>query len=186
MDEVTLTGEGVLLRAWRPEDASAVHAACQDPQIQRWTTVPSPYHPEDAAAFVASSPGRWAAGLASFGVFDAADGRLLGAHGFRGAPEPDVYEIGYWIAASARGRGVGTAATRLVCDWAFTALDAVRLEWQAEVGNHASRRLAEKVGFVVEGTLRRRLIHHGDRVDGWIAGMLPEDLRRAAAGTAPD
>jgi RimJ/RimL family protein N-acetyltransferase len=177
MQPVELSDGRLLLRSWLPSDVAAVHAACQDPEIQRWTTVPSPYTPEDAASFVAGAPARWASGLASFGVFARDDGRLLGAHGLVGAPEPDVYEIGFWVAASARGSGVGTAATRLVCRWAFDALGAARLEWQAAVGNDASRRVAEKTGFVVEGVLRQRLITHGSRVDGWIGGLLPEDLR---------
>jgi RimJ/RimL family protein N-acetyltransferase len=165
-----------VLRSWLPADAAAVHEACQDSEIARWTTVPSPYTRADAEEFVAGAPVRWAAGLASFGIFDAATGRLLGAHGLVGAPEADVYEIGFWVAPWARGAGVATTATRAVCRWAFDALDAARIEWQAEVGNIGSRRVAERVGFVVEGTLRRRLTHRGERVDGWIAGLLPEEL----------
>ena len=53
---------GLLLRPWRPDDADAVHRACQDPDIQRWTTVPRPYLREHADAFVAQvrrrRPGR--------------------------------------------------------------------------------------------------------------------------------
>jgi RimJ/RimL family protein N-acetyltransferase len=44
------------------------------------------------------------------------------------------------------------------------------------VGNVASRRVAEKAGFRVEATLRRRLVHRGVRVDAWVGSMLPDEL----------
>ncbi|WP_165865720.1 GNAT family N-acetyltransferase [Vallicoccus soli] len=180
MEPVELRGDGLVLRCWSPGDAPAVHAACQDPLVQRWTTVPVPYTAEHARAFVEQAPARWAVGLPAFGVYDATSGAVLGAHGVVGAPEPDVYELGLWVAAPERGRGVARAATRLVAAFAFARLGAVRLEWQAEVGNWPSRRVAEACGFVVEGTLRGRLAGRGDhpgRADAWMAGLLPEDLR---------
>src|SRR6266508_2973041 len=68
MEPVELTEDDILLRPWRPEDADAVYAACQDPEIQRWTTVPSPYLAEHAARFVGErSPKRWADGSARTG-----------------------------------------------------------------------------------------------------------------------
>ena len=42
------------LRPWNPADADAVHRACQDPDIQRWTAIPVPYLPEHAQGFVRS------------------------------------------------------------------------------------------------------------------------------------
>lgn len=38
MNQVEIHEAGVLLRPWRPGDAEAVHEACQDPDIQRWTS----------------------------------------------------------------------------------------------------------------------------------------------------
>ena len=92
-------------------------------------------------------------------------------------------EIGYWMAPWARGQGVMTDAVRLVCDWGFDELGLGRIEWWANVGNYASRRVAEKVGFTMEGTVRARLLHRGERVDGWVAGLLPGELS-AAEGRA--
>ena len=86
-------------------------------------------------------------------------------------------EIGFWTAPWARGRGVMTAAARLVCRWGFDELGLERIEWWANVGNDASRRVAEKLGFTMEGTCRRRLLHRGERVDGWVGGLLRGELR---------
>jgi len=176
LEPVTLSAPGVLLRPWRPEDADACTAACQDPAIQRWTTVPVPYLPEHGAGFTATSPQRWAEGLASFAVVDPDSGELLGAHGFVDRPGPGVVEIGYWIAPGARGRGVATTATRLVAEWALRDLGEHRVEWRAEVGNTGSRRVAEACGFTVEGVLRGRLDVRGQWRDAWVGGLLATDL----------
>ncbi|MFJ6730226.1 GNAT family N-acetyltransferase [Streptomyces sp. NPDC091281] len=71
MEPVTLTADRLVLRPFGPHDADAVHAAVQDPDIQRWTTIPSPYLPEHAAAFTAhTAPEGWADGsMFTFGVF---------------------------------------------------------------------------------------------------------------------
>jgi RimJ/RimL family protein N-acetyltransferase len=70
-----------------------------------------------------------------------------------------------------------TDAARLACQWGFDALGLGRIEWWATVGNDASRRVAEKLGFTFEGTCRARLLHRGVRVDGWVGGLLPGELR---------
>jgi RimJ/RimL family protein N-acetyltransferase len=71
-----------------------------------------------------------------------------------------------------RNQGVATAAVRALCRWIFTAQDLALIEWRCEVGNLASRRVAEKAGFLIEATLRRRLVHRGQRVDAWVGSLL--------------
>ena len=61
---------------------------------------------------------------------------------------------------------------RALCGWAFAALDLEIIEWRAQVGNSASRRVAERAGFLIEATLRRRQIHRGMRVDVWVGSLL--------------
>lgn len=170
----------LLLRPMMPSDTAAVYAACQDPLIQRWTTVPSPYLLEHAQQFAEEYvPQAWATGSAAiFAVTEPADDALLvsvGLHFDRGRDD-GIAEIGYWTAAAARGRGLTTEAVAAVCDWGFTTCGVQRLEWYAEVGNLASRRVAEKVGFVIEGTLRRFLTRQdGARVDAWAGSLIGAD-----------
>lgn len=181
---VQLRSSRLLLRPFEASDAAAVYEACQDPDIQRWTTVPSPYTREHAEQFTAEfAPQAWASGAAAvFAVTDLVDGALLAAVGlhFDRGRDDGVAEIGYWTAPHARRRGVTTEAVAEVCGWGFGACGVQRLEWYAEVGNVASRRVAEKVGFVVEGTLRSFLVRpNGERVDGWAASLISADeIRR--------
>jgi RimJ/RimL family protein N-acetyltransferase len=97
---------------------------------------------------------------------------MVGLH----ARDATMREIGFWTAPWARGRGVMTDAARLVIRFGFEVLRLERIEWCALVGNDASRRVAEKLGFVQEGTARKGLLHRGERCDGWVAGLLPGEL----------
>ncbi|MGN9779238.1 GNAT family N-acetyltransferase [Micromonospora sp. H33] len=180
VEPVEITEAGLLLRPWRATDADAVHRACQDPDIQRWTTVPRPYLPEHARWFVSEfSDRQWKEGVgAPFAVCDAASGELLGSCGLvsvdarRGSGE-----IGYWTAPWARGHGVTVRAARAVARWAFDDLELRRLTWQAEVGNHVSRLVALRTGFRIEGRLRLAEPHPEGGRDAWIGSLLPGELR---------
>ena len=181
---VTLSDDSLVLRCPTLDQAPAIAAACQDRELHRWLeALPDPYTEDTARMFVRSCEEQWVTGQEQvFAISSADDGRLLGMIGLHDlsnltAPGGGMAEVGFWAAAAERGRGVVPAALRLVCRYGFEELRLARIEWQAEVGNESSRRAAEKVGFVFEGTCRRRLLHLGERVDGWLAGLLPEELR---------
>jgi RimJ/RimL family protein N-acetyltransferase len=140
--------------------------------------VPVPYETEHAADFVATRPAAWAdedRGEMTWAVTATDGGRLLAMVGLH-ARDATMRELGYWTAPWARNQGVMTAAARLTCRFGFQVLGLQRIEWWAAVGNHGSRRVAEKVGFTMEGSCRRRLPHRGERLDGWVAGLLPGEL----------
>src|SRR5262249_47141504 len=126
MEPETLTTARLLLRAVDTRDAHAVYAACQDPDIQRWTMVPAPYLPEHAEGFLGQQvPDGWRDGTAfCFGAFplaDAAPGskELIAMFGVTRRPM-GIGEIGFWAAKEHRGRGYVTEAVRAVSRWAFT------------------------------------------------------------------
>ncbi|WDZ86993.1 GNAT family N-acetyltransferase [Micromonospora cathayae] len=184
MEPVEIIEDGLLLRPWRATDADDVHRACQDPDIQRWTTVPRPYLPEHALGFVTEvSPAGWSAGTsAAFAVCAADTGQLLGScglvsvhHALRSA------EIGYWTAPWARGRNVAARATRAVARWGFGKLGLRRLVWQAELGNHGSRLAALRAGFRVEGQLRLADPADDGGPDAWIGSLLPGEVPEPGA-----
>lgn len=76
---------------------------------------------------------------------------------------------------SRRRRAVATAALAAMTGWGFTAVGLTRIEWRANAGNTASRRVAEKAGFRFEGTARAALNHRGKRVDAWVGAVLSTD-----------
>ncbi|WP_393082313.1 GNAT family N-acetyltransferase [Streptomyces sp. LN704] len=183
MDPVTLTTDRLLLRTVGSHDTDAVFDAVQDPDIQRWTTIPSPYLHEHAAGFTAQLvPDGWADGsMFTFGVF-LPSGELVGMLGIT-MRSLGVGEVGFWATKEYRGNGYLTEATVAASRWAFTSLAVDRVEWRAEVGNQASRAVAERAGFTVEGTLRSAINNKGVRRDCWIGSLLPSDL--GLPSTAP-
>jgi len=166
---VRLEDGEVRLRPFTEDDVPAITAACQDPEISRWTRVPSPYTAEDARTFVR------AVSENAFAVVDRESGELLGSIGAR-ASDQGVVDIGYWVKREARGRGVATRALRLLSRWAVDELGADRLQLITEPANKASQRVAEKAGFQREGVLRSLLEIKGRRRDFVMFSLLPRDL----------
>jgi RimJ/RimL family protein N-acetyltransferase len=156
------------LRPWREEDLPALVAACQDPEIPRWTRVPSPYGESDARQYL---HGRFDAirsgSSAPYAIVEAHDDRrLLGAIGLLAINWPNRRaEVGYWLAREARGSGHATRAVRLICDWGLRSLGIERIGLLAATGNRASQRVAERAGFSREGVLRSYMPSWGDRHD---------------------
>jgi RimJ/RimL family protein N-acetyltransferase len=181
MEPIELTtGDGLALRAWQPDDAEDVLRACQDPLIQRWTMVPVPYLREHAEDYTgASTRAAWAAQTsAPLGVFDARTGDMLGSSGLVALDLPNRNaELGTWVAPWARGRRVAERAGRAVAHWAFEVLGLRKLIWRAEIGNHASRLSAERIGFLFEGVVRAGLpTKGGGFTDGWHGVLLPGEV----------
>ncbi len=139
--------ERLVLRPYRPEDAAAVHRGCQDPEVQRWiAAVPVPYTLDDARTFVGLDA-VWRAQGAALTVAVEADGRYVGSAGVtfgRGTLGP---EIGYWIAADARGHGYATEALRAIVDWALAQPGVVRVEADTTHANFPSQRVMERAGM---------------------------------------
>ena len=179
MEPVEITAGRLHLRPFVPADENAVYVACQDGEIQRWTRVPSPYTRADARQFVTlSAPSGWRDDREyTFAVCDATSGEVLASVGVSAPTVDHIGEVGFWCAAAARGQGVTTQAVTAICRWGFAAVGYARIDWYAAVGNGPSRRVAEKAGFTVEGTLRQRLELHGVRHDAWVGGLLPDDVR---------
>ena len=186
LDPVSLTAGRLHLRPWEPWDAAEVHAACQDREVARWTTVPSPYTREDARVFVTErSPRGWADGTAaSFAVLDATTAQVHASVALMGIADGSA-EVGYWTSPGSRRQSHTAEAVGAVCRWGFGALGLERVLWRAEVGNWGSRAVAERCGFTVEGTLRLAGVDGGRRHDEWSGSLLATDGatdRRAFAG----
>ncbi|GAA3591699.1 hypothetical protein GCM10022223_02850 [Kineosporia mesophila] len=164
-----LTDGLVTLRELRETDVDTIVAYCNDPAMERWTTVPWPYRREHALEYVAAGRRSWAEGSRfDFGI--EYEGRLVGAVDLRRPVLPALAEVGFALAPQARGRGLMTRVLRLVLPWgARQGIQVV--QWRANAGNWASRRAAWSVGFAVEGPLPGLLEHRGAIVDGWLGSM---------------
>ncbi|WP_091231378.1 GNAT family N-acetyltransferase [Microbacterium sp. 3J1] len=177
MRPVTLTTERLVLHVPDETDVDAITAACQDPEIPRWTTVPSPYTRTHAEDYVRLAAEWWADGSQTIWCAYR-DGELvasIGLHHITEHASGGHAELGFWVAAPARGHGYIVEAARAVIDWAFHDLRLARLTWRAAVGNIPSARAARALGFRYEGLARQALTSERGREDGWSAGLLAAD-----------
>jgi len=179
-EQVTLTTARLTLSAPDASDVDAIFEACQDPEIQYYTTVPSPYTRADAEGFVALVADWWEDGSEYVWALRAPEGfaGVIGLHKIADGAS----ELGFWAAPGARGNGYMTEAAQAVLDFAFGPMRLERILWRAVVGNEGSARVAQKLGFQFEGIQRKGLPHHGvagahGRTDGWMAGLLNTDPR---------
>jgi RimJ/RimL family protein N-acetyltransferase len=181
----TELGDGELvLRPWRLEDVPRVAEICTDPEIPRWTRVPSPYTEEDARTWIEQTIRDWDDRRhAAFAVTDAHSGEVIGAIGLR-LPEDYAVQgsIGYWVAPEARCRGVAVGALRLVARWALGELGLPRVQLVTDPENVPSQIVAERAGFSREGILRSYMELTGGRRDCVMFSLLPQELELDEGG----
>lgn len=151
MSSPRLTDGVIVLRPPVEGDAPAITAACQDPEVCRYTALPDPYELHHATEWIAGAPAAWRdATSAPMVVVDAATDELLGACGLLDIRDGHA-EIGYWVAAGARGRGVATRGVVLLTAWGLGELGLSEIELLADVRNLPSHRVAEKAGYRATG-----------------------------------
>jgi len=157
---------------------AGIAALVDDAEMLRFTRVPEPVPNGFAAWWLRRyEEGRRAGSREGFAVVDAADGSFLGLALMASYDrEARTAELGYAVVPAARGRGVATAALRRLSDWALDELGAERLELFISPANEASKRVAERCGYTLEGVLRSRYFKQGRREDTELWSRLPGDL----------
>jgi ribosomal-protein-serine acetyltransferase len=157
----------ITIRAYRPGIERAVFEAAQEsireigPLMQTWRHGAS-Y--ETAARHVAETIRAWQAGAwYDFAIARAGSPDFLGRVGLDELDANGTANVGYWVRTSQTGRGIATAAVRLVARFGFEDLGLRRLELRIAADNPASRRVAEKAGVTFEGVLPAGPPRHGER-----------------------
>jgi RimJ/RimL family protein N-acetyltransferase len=154
------------LEPFAEEHLDALAAMLFDPDVRRFTGFPEPPQP----TFPRQCLDRYELGRkdGTREAFAAVDptGRFLGL-----ALAPSILraareaELGYVVAPTARGQGVGTEILRLLTRWGFDQLGVLRLELQIDVDNGASLEVARRCGYHREGVRRDAYLKRGRRAD---------------------
>jgi RimJ/RimL family protein N-acetyltransferase len=147
----SFVGPLVSLRQFNLDDVPAVTAACQDPEIFRWTaSIPYPYEEAHARSWIAQHDRFWSSSeRAPFAIVSSTTGEFLGNISITSFDWAERTAMaGYWVAKHARGEGVATSALEMMCEWAFQTLDLSAIVLYTLIGNRASERVAEKAGFL--------------------------------------
>jgi RimJ/RimL family protein N-acetyltransferase len=125
-----------------------------------------------------------------YGVFDKDGGGLAGGCGLHTRSGPGSRELGYWLRAARWGQGLATELGAALTRVAFEVDEVERVDLRCTPDNRRSARVAEKLGFRHEATLRRRLVSptgEGVMRDAMIWSLVAEEMAaspsaRLAAG----
>jgi RimJ/RimL family protein N-acetyltransferase len=131
------------LRDLKPTDATWIFEACQDEQIQYWTTVPKPYLMEHAVGFAngkTSEKKVW--------VIEDSTKKEVGVISIHDVDENGNAEIGYWVAPWGRGVGATKDAIAAMAEYAKTQSNIKSIQATISDLNIASQTVAVAAGLV--------------------------------------
>ncbi|WKZ82209.1 MAG: GNAT family protein [Acidimicrobiia bacterium] len=137
------------------------------------------YGRPEAARFVRDSAAAWSEGRAYDLAIRGSDlpGHLGNISIWPLSRRERSGEVGYWVRSSAAGHGIGTEAAARILQMGFEELRMHRITLRIAAGNRASERIAEKLGFVREGLLRREVHVHGVWMDHGLWALLEDEYR---------
>jgi [ribosomal protein S5]-alanine N-acetyltransferase len=153
------------LRPLLPEDGPSLAEMANDVTIWRnlRDMFPHPYTLEHAVGFIAHAAGQSPPCHRAIVI----DRRAVGTIGLKLGTDVERIsaEVGYWLGAPYRGRGVMTEVIRAFTDEAFETFSLSRIFALPFANNVASCRALEKAGYVLEGVLRRSCTKEGRIID---------------------
>ncbi|MET1034278.1 MAG: GNAT family protein [Arthrobacter sp.] len=179
----TLRGDGVVLRPFTAADIEAMGPILADPDVLRLTgSVHSTRELRAAAPVLDEATLEWyrtraeQADRLDLAVVDAATGGCVGEIVLNDwEPANQSCGLRILLGPAGRDRGLGTAAVRLLVEYAFTQTDLFRIGLEVYSFNPRAVRVYEKAGFLVEGRRLAALVFDGVRVDAiTMCALLPE------------
>jgi RimJ/RimL family protein N-acetyltransferase len=169
----------IRLRLRADSDTPSIIEACRDPDVVRWTRVPEDYDEQAAGEWAMESERQRERGEGLHLVIaDASSDGFLGSIGVHRINRIEGRcDVGYFLAPWARGRGVMTRAIQLLSRWIFESFPIERIEVTIEPANAASRAVAERAGYRLEGILRSHTVIKGTRRDMALYSLLRGELQ---------
>jgi len=176
------------LRLVEPHHAEELYRVCIESRehIARWLPWMTPgYKLEDARLFCERSQQAFAERKA-LAVNLVINGKIVGGSGwtdwkqeklFEGRLDISSADIGYWLVQQAQGKAMMTRAVRALTSLAIEEYGIRRLTIRAEPENEKSWKVAERLGYLCEGTLRDIARCDGRRVDHKLYSMLAEEWK---------
>jgi RimJ/RimL family protein N-acetyltransferase len=145
---ITLSGDGLVLREWRPDDLDDLVELLDEADVARWTPITSPFDVEAGTAYLKRAAEGRTTGQRIQLAITTDGGRPLGEMLLFGHDtERNEAELGYLVGAAHRGRGLASRGLALLSGYALCELALVRLLLRIDPGNAASRAVARRCGY---------------------------------------
>jgi RimJ/RimL family protein N-acetyltransferase len=149
---LTLTGDGIILREWRPDDLDDLVAMLDEPDIARWTPMPSPFDVAAGIAYLKRAYQGRISGRRIQLAITADGGKPLGEVLLFGVgASAKEAELGYLIGKPHRRRGLASGALSLLSAYAQSSLNLSRLVLRIDPGNTSSTSVARRCGYRLTG-----------------------------------
>ena len=176
MEAQALVSELVKMRPFEPADVVPVFELASAREIADNTFVPHPYSREAAQEFVDRVREQWSTDEAYvFAILDRATDAFVGAMGIHPESTHNSATVGYWIGKPYWGRGIATAALKLLISFGFEKLELNRIEAGHLAHNAASGRVMQKARMRCEGRRRQSQLHRGTYKDAIWYAIVRED-----------
>ena len=182
--EKTLSGERVMLRAWREDAAAALHTAVASSRdhLRPWMPFADEHqNVAESHGWIVRSRALWLLRESmNYGIWSPDGDSLFGGIGVHPHRwDVPAFEIGYWLRASAEGNGYVTVAAAMLTEYLLTQLAAQRVQIRCDARNIRSARVPQRLGYTLEGTLRRaERANDGTLEDTLIFARIPADAVR--------
>jgi RimJ/RimL family protein N-acetyltransferase len=168
-------GRLIRLRAREPADLGRLNEMFDDPEVLAGLKVAFPQSMEGIRDWFDRTQA--AENMAIFVIEAPEDPNAVGVCALEGIDaRARSATFGIWIGKAYWGRGFGTDATGVICRFAFRHMNLQRVELRVYATNLRAVRAYEKVGFRLEGTLRRAQFLGGEPVDVHVMGLLADEL----------
>jgi RimJ/RimL family protein N-acetyltransferase len=173
-----LQGQLIQLRPVREADLDAMYDAHVNIAF-RGPHFPLGVMSESAFRREFAENGFWHGDEGTWLIVTEQDGEIAGhVEFFRAVSYWDAFELSYMLYGERfAGRGYTTEAVQLAVDYLFAARQRHRIQLAIAPANAASRRIADKCGFVLEGTMRGAFFNDGRNEDLQIYSLLRTDPR---------
>jgi len=181
--------ERLVLRCWEPRDAALLSTAIEESTEHLRAWMPwmreEPRDLDDRIEFLRILRAKFDRDEEYvYGIFDAAEQRVLGGAGLHDRLGEDALEIGYWVHAARLGEGLATEAAGALTRVAFEALSVERVEVHCDPKNVRSAAVPKKLGFTLDATLRKRALRpDGTRRGTMIWSLLLEEYSGSIPST---
>jgi RimJ/RimL family protein N-acetyltransferase len=168
-----LEGRLVRLRALEPDDLPRLQVLLNDPDVLAGITLPFPL---PLAAELEWLDQIRASHSEIVFALETVEGELIGNCTLRGLDVRNrTGTLGIFIGKPYWDQGYGTDAVRTICRFGFHYLNLQRIDLHVYANNPRAIRSYEKVGFTLEGTLRRAQFLDGDYVDEHVMALLVDE-----------
>ena len=173
-----LVGKKVILRSFKIEDIDSTYSLITNMNVRNLSSAGYifPISLISQREFIENTM-KYSGPLFRFAIEEKESGNCIGACGVNGYDEKNRnMSIGLWIGEEYQGNGYGSDSLRILCKYIFSEMNIHKIKLQYFSFNEKAKTCYEKVGFKLEGILKKEFFRFGEYHDVILMGLFYKDL----------